>query len=59
MKKVYYVLIVLISLIGFSSCESESVDNEIESKQEIGNIDSSIELSAIDKEDAETVGTRD
>jgi hypothetical protein len=59
MKNVYYVLVVLISLVGLSSCESESVENEIEPKQEIGNIDSSLNISAIDKEDAETVGTRD
>ncbi|WP_155839759.1 hypothetical protein [Aquimarina latercula] len=58
MKNVYYVLVVLISLFAFSSCESDSIENEIGPKQE--NIDdSSLNISAIDKEDAETVGTRD
>ncbi|WP_271769261.1 hypothetical protein [Aquimarina algiphila] len=59
MKNVYYVLVVLISIFVLSSCETESVENEIEPKQETENIDSSFNISAIDKEDAETVGTRD
>jgi hypothetical protein len=60
MKNVYYVLVVLISLFGLSSCESDPIENEIEPKQEIENIDdSSLNISAIDKDDGEVDGTRD
>ncbi len=59
MKNVYYVLVVFILLFGLSSCESDPIENEIEPTQEIENIDSSLNISAMDKEDAQAPGTRD
>ncbi len=57
MKKVYYVAVVLFVLVGFSSCDYESLDNEVEASE--NKIDSNLYISSIDKEDAETVGTRE
>ncbi|KAA1244496.1 hypothetical protein [Aquimarina sp. RZ0] len=60
MKNVFYVLVVLISIVGLSGCESDSVENEIDQiQQEIENIDnSSLNISAMDKGDGQAVGTR-
>lgn len=53
MKKVFFAVVILMNVLVFSSCESESLDNETTLE------DLELTVSAIDKEDAETVGTRD
>lgn len=56
MKNVCYSLVIIFSSLVFGGCEPDSLDNDT---KEIDNNVSNFEVSAIDKEDAEAIGTRD
>ncbi|WP_167571828.1 hypothetical protein [Aquimarina algiphila] len=57
MKTIFYSLVLIFVSSTFIGCEANSIENET---LELEKSDTStFELVAIDKEDAETIGTRD